>query len=116
MLSITDAAGNMSEIEYDLAGRQIKATDANGSTAETVYDELDRAIIPKTPFEGTQKAVSKQYYDSNSNTVKKMVQNNVQGEAESYAVTDNMGNLLGEIGRNAGQDSVVQYTYDTGDA
>lgn len=71
------------------------------------YDALDRIIKQETPFDGVNTALTKQYYDKNSNVVKQMIKNNSPGAEETFQTTeyvyDSMGSVLGVIGRNSGQ-------------
>ncbi len=118
VIQTTDPAGNSSTAAYDLSGRQISTTDPKGSTSFTVYDSLDRVIRQETPFDGTNMAQTKQYYDKNSNLIKQQVKSGAPGEGDKYRTTeyvyDAMGNPLGTISRDPAGDSVVQYTYDAG--
>ena len=99
--------------EYDIAGQAVSVTDANGNTAVTDYDKLGRAIKTTAPFDGTKNAITKTYYDKNSNVIKNAVRksgNVYQTEEYKY---DNMGNLIAAMSGDGDEKSVTQYTYDT---
>lgn len=63
-------------------------TDKKGNTIRYEYDGLGRVIRQISPFDEENDAVTKNYYDTNSNVVKQMVQNNKPGEAESFRITE----------------------------
>ncbi len=70
-----------------------------------------------TPF-GTHKSEVKQYYDTDSNIVKKSIADQVDESGAEKTYTDilysydSMGNLIGETSGNGADTSVVQYWYD----
>ena len=75
------------------------------------YDKLGRAIQSVSPFD-SRNAVTKTYYDKNSNVVKKSVkkdENTYQSEEYKY---DKMGNLIASISGDDSETAVVQYQYD----
>ncbi len=112
MIKATNAKGNSVSTQYDLAGRAVSVTDANGNTAVTDYDNLGRVVSVTAPFD-TQNAITKTYYDKNSNIIKKSVRKSADIYNSHEYKYDEMGNLLASISGEGEEQSVVQYTYDS---
>ncbi|MCI8980350.1 MAG: RHS repeat protein [Clostridia bacterium] len=112
LLKTTNALGHSVSAQYDLAGRAISSTDPKGNTTVTDYDKLGRAIQVTAPFDDSQNAITKTYYDKNSNVVKKSVRKNGNKYYFNQYKYDNMGNLIAEILGESDERSVVQYSYD----
>ncbi|WP_418791474.1 RHS repeat-associated core domain-containing protein [Phosphitispora sp. TUW77] len=70
LIKETDAEGSSAKYQYDRLGNMTARTDALGQTVFTEYDSLGRQIVVKAPFESGKSAMSKFYYDSNSNLIK----------------------------------------------
>ena len=112
LIKSTNALNQSVTTQYDLAGQVVSSTDLNGNTTVVTYDKLGRAIQSVSPFD-SRNAVTKTYYDKNSNVVKKSVkkdENTYQSEEYKY---DNMGNLVASISGENSETAVVQYQYDT---
>mgnify|MGYP004711899433 CR=1 FL=1 len=112
LIKSTNALNQSVTTQYDLAGQVVSSTDLNGNTTVVTYDKLGRAIQSVSPFD-SRNAVTKTYYDKNSNVVKKSVkkdENTYQSEEYKY---DNMGNLVASISGENLETAVVQYQYDT---
>ncbi|NDO18960.1 RHS repeat protein [Lachnospiraceae bacterium MD329] len=112
LLKTTNALGHSVSAQYDLAGRAISSTDPKGNTTVTDYDQLGRAIQVTAPFDDSRNAITKTYYDKNSNVVKKSVRKNGNKHYSDEYKYDNMGNLIAAISGDTGEQSVVQYSYD----
>ncbi len=112
LLKTTNALGHSVSAQYDLAGRAISSTDPKGNTTVTDYDQLGRAIQVTAPFDDSRNAITKTYYDKNSNVVKKSVRKNGNKYYSDEYKYDNMGNLIAAISGDTGEQSVVQYSYD----
>ena len=111
LIKSTNALNQSVTTQYDLAGQVVSSTDLNGNTTVVTYDKLGRAIQSVSPFD-SRNAVTKTYYDKNSNVVKKSVkkdENTYQSEEYKY---DKMGNLIASISGDDSETAVVQYQYD----
>ena len=111
LIKSTNALNQSATTQYDLAGQVVSSTDLNGNTTVVTYDKLGRAIQSVSPFD-SRNAVTKTYYDKNSNVVKKSVkkdENTYQSEEYKY---DKMGNLIASISGDDSETAVVQYQYD----
>ncbi len=78
----------------------------------TDYDNLGRVVSVTAPFD-TQNAITKTYYDKNSNIIKKSVRKSADIYNSHEYKYDEMGNLLASISGEGEEQSVVQYTYDS---
>lgn len=139
-LTETDANGNTTSYKYDVLGNMTNSEDAVGYTTMAAYDMLSRAVTTfdtaswaftysrydalgrlqwqKRPF-GKKRSITKQYYDTNSNLIKKSQTNGTDenGAVETYTDTlyayDVMGNLIGKSSGSGNETSAVQYWYDS---
>ena len=118
-----DVFGNYITMGYDAAGRKISTTDAKSNVAggaySTVYtyDTLGRLIKEETPFTETSTAVTKYYYDANSNLIQKQTTNNFPGSAAAFTKVEyayNDKNQLVEVKSYDGSTvaNQVNYEYD----
>ncbi|WP_101909222.1 RHS repeat domain-containing protein [Marasmitruncus massiliensis] len=108
-LSQTDALGHVTKWEYDYAGRVVKETDAelanvvikydalgnkisvtdpNGNITLFTYDALNRLIIQDSPLDGTERSVTRYFYDAAGNIIKQEVLYAVYDEETEWKTTE----------------------------
>jgi len=110
VLTETDPAGNTTTYTYDALNNPLmvkyaddsterfiynglglvsRETDAMGNRTEYVYDNAGRVIKTYTPFDNTDKGLTKTYYDANGNVTVTKVKTSEPGKTELFAVTEN---------------------------
>ena len=100
-------------MQYDMAGQAISATDAMGNTTVTDYDAMGRVIQVTSPFNNGQNAITKTYYDKNSNVIKESVRESENSYRSTEYKYDVMGNMLSVSAGEGEEKTVTQYKYDT---
>jgi len=138
MLSYTAPGGAVSSYEYDYAGNQVSFVDGEGNTFENGYDEVGRMIWSQdaegnrvtyyydasgmniktvSPFDNSSTSTVKMYYDLSGNLIKKSVQSNTAGEADSYTDTEYIYDCMNRVSASVSYPDdttpvYTQYFYD----
>ena len=113
VLTEKDARNQTITYTYDAVGRLIATADYAGNVTTQTYDTLSRLIKTEMPFDGSQTAHTKYYYDLSDNLIKTEQQSNKIGEATSYTVIDNVYDVKNRpIATITGGNSVTRYQYD----
>ena len=112
LLNVKNAANQEISYTYDALNRQLSATDANGNTTNYYYDNLGRNIKIEMPFSGSEKAVTKNYYDANSNLIQSKTQNNELTDEESFRTINYSYDNMNRLTQVYGDTDYVSYSYD----
>ncbi len=118
VITATDAAGNVTTVEYDglnnpirttyadgsattaeynLAGLVSSETDALGNSTNYIYDNAGRLIKLDTPFDDYNRGLTKTYYDPNGNVISTRVLASREDDAEKYTVSDYIYNSMNRV-------------------
>ena len=109
MLSMTDAAGNVTSYQYDAVGNRISTTDPNGHTTQYTYDLLNRLTQTTTPDGG----ITRYTYDSVGNEISEsQLQSGTPANGVWATTTDQYDANGHVISQTDPMGTVTQYTYD----
>ena len=104
-----------SETEYDALGNKVSSTDYLGNTTEYIYDAAGRLIKRASPFNLERDAVTRYYYDSNSNLITQSV---YRGDGwrrtqYEYDVLDRQSDVfIWGIGKDSASFERTSHSYD----
>jgi len=111
-LSTKDARGNTEYISYNKFGEPVATTDKMGNTTSVSYNKLGKETEVITP-ENTKTLF---FYDKNGNLTQQKIQNNKEGEEETYKISntvyDSMNRPVYVIVKGETVDNITKYVYD----
>ena len=113
LLTSKDSLGNSVSYTYDALGRQKTVTDKNGNTTTQYHDNAGRVIKTVSPFDNSSTAVTKNYYDADSNVTAVKIQNNATADPESFRTVNYEYDSMGRITKSYGDADYVSYEYDS---